>query len=198
MSNYASYDRSNSDLLGINNNGPTSGYIKPNNSRFSHIAGESPYQDNNNSYKSVRQDLSTNDEYGGMANRLNKFDSSSLSREFFGRDNIARIQKQIKKEINKKSKGKFVMTVDQNENNLLVAMNEIYEKYSENLPTRIRHQTKRLNCLVVSNIVPDMITQIKQQYRYIQEISTPIQPMMRPVNVNGAGRNTLPAFSTVW
>ena len=63
---------------------------------------------------------------------------------------------------------------------------------------RIRHQTKRLNKLLVSNLVPDMITQIKQQYKYIQEISNPIQPMTRPVNVNGAGRNTLPAFSTAW
>jgi hypothetical protein len=180
---YASYENSNNNLL---------------KSRFSNIAGNSPYQDNNNSYKSIRKDLYNNSEQVNLANKLNKFDSSPLSKEFFGRENIARIQKLIKKQINIKSNGNFTMTVDQNENNLLIAMNEIYEKYSQNLPTKIRHQTKCLNKLLVSNIVPNMITEIKQQYKYIKEISSPIQPISRPVNVNGAGRTTLPSFSTVW
>ena len=179
---YASYENNNNNLL---------------KSRFSNITVDSPY----NSYKSIRKDSYNNvcnTEQVQIANKLNKFESSPLSKEFFGRENIARLQKLIKKEINNRSNGNFTMTVDQNENNLLIAMNEIFEKYSQNLPTKIRHQTKCLNKLLVSNIVPNMITEIKQQYRYIKEISSPIQPISRPVNVNGAGRTTLPSFSTVW
>lgn len=199
MSSYASYDRSGSNLLGTSESGPQSGYVKMQGSHFSSITGQSPYQNNNNSYRSVRDDLRT-DKTGRShtASRLNRITCSKLSDEFFGRRNIERIQKKIRKEIYRRSGGRFRMTVDQNENNLLVVMNEIYERYAENRPRKIRHQTKCLNDHLVKSIVPNMITEIKQQYKYIQEINSPIDPISRPVNVNSAGRTTLPSFSTVW
>jgi len=187
----------------------TSGYIQQPNSKFSNIFGESPYLTNNTNththrhtrseaYKSIHEDLYNPSEQINLSNKLNKFERSPLSDEYFSRENIYRIQKLIKKEINRKSNGNFTMTVDQNENNLLIVMNEIFEKYALNLPNKIRHQTKCLNKLLVSNIVPNMITEIKQQYKYIKEITTPIQPIARPININSGGRTTLPSFSTIW
>ena len=43
-----------------------------------------------------------------------------------------------------------------------------------------------------------MITEIKQTYGYIKEINEPIKPIPRPMNVNNAGRKTLPSITTTY
>ena len=43
-----------------------------------------------------------------------------------------------------------------------------------------------------------MITEIKQFYGYLKEINEPLKPIDRPINVNNAGRKTLPSLTSVW
>ena len=122
-------------------------------------------------------------------------------RVFFSEDNLKRIQKKIRREIFKRSYGKFKLKVDQNINHLLIAMIAIVRLHAKFLPTKVVRQVKRLNEETVQYIVGDggnLMSNLKQQYSYIQDITNPIQPLPDPINVNQAGRNQLRSVTAVW
>jgi hypothetical protein len=121
-----------------------------------------------------------------------------ISKIFFSEANMNRVQKAIKRAIFFKSKGKFRLDEDQDESDLLVTMRAVFIEYSRFLPNKIIRQVKELNRLTVEYIIPDMITEIKQTYGYIKEINEPIKPIPRPMNVNNAGRKTLPSITTTY
>lgn len=110
---------------------------------------------------------------------------------YFSPSNMERIQKMIRREIYNRSYGKFRLKVDQDTKDLTVAMMAVYKLYAKNLPTKIKRQVKRLNKETVQYIAPDMMTELKQKYSYIQHIKNPIQPIPDPINVNQAGRHQL-------
>lgn len=117
---------------------------------------------------------------------------------FFSGENVSRIQKMIKRDIYNKTKGVFRLDTNQDESDLLVAMRALYYDHGKFLPFNIIRQVKELNRKLLEYIMPDIITQVKQSYSYIQEINQPIKPLTRPINVNNAGRRALPGLSTVW
>jgi hypothetical protein len=121
-----------------------------------------------------------------------------LGEIFFSPDNIKRLQNKIKKSIFIKSKGKYKLQIDQNESDLLVVMRAVYIQDSYNSPYRIIHQVKELNEKVINRILPDMITNIKQNEEYLNIIDKPIDPIPLPVNVSRAGRLSLPSVTTIW
>ncbi len=121
-----------------------------------------------------------------------------LGEVFFSPDNIKRIQNKIKKSIFVESKGKYKLQVDQNESDLLVVMRAVYIQDSYNSPYRIIHQVKELNEKVINRILPDMISNIKQNEEYLNIIDKPIDPIPLPVNVSRAGRLSLPSVTTIW
>jgi len=121
-----------------------------------------------------------------------------LGEVFFSPDNIKRIQNKIKKSIFIESKGKYKLQVDQNESDLLIVMRAVYIQDSYNAPYRIIHQVKELNEKVVNRILPDMISNIKQNEEYLNIIDKPIDPIPLPVNVSRAGRLSLPSVTTIW
>lgn len=123
---------------------------------------------------------------------------SGISQIYFSPDNIKRIQKMIRKEISVKTKGEYKLEEDQDEADLLVAMRAVFYEHCRFLPFQIIRQVKDLNRKTIEYVVPDMITNLKQQYAYIKEINSPLKPIDRPVNVSHAGRKTLPALSTVY
>lgn len=116
---------------------------------------------------------------------------------FFSPENIKRVQKMLKREIYVRTQGKFKIS-DQNEADLLVAMRAVYMEYSRFLPFRIISQVKTLNRKLIEYIAPDIVTNVKQHYDYIKEINSPIKPIDRPLNVNNAGRKSLPSISTLY
>lgn len=130
--------------------------------------------------------------------KLVRHESSDLMKEFFSDSNMKRLQKTIKREIYKRSDGRFKISVDQDKHDLLLAMENIYSEHGRNLPTGIVRQTKFLNKTLIDDIVPGILTAIKQYYGYMKDISTPIQPIPRPMNVNNAGRQELPSITTLW
>jgi len=125
-------------------------------------------------------------------------DVNELTKLFFSDENIERIQKQIKREIYEKTNRQFKMEMNQDESDLLIAMQHVYENEARYLPFKLVSQCKVLNKKVLEYIVPDMITQVKQAYGYIQEINRPIKPIPRSINVNSAGRKTLPSLTSSW
>lgn len=128
-------------------------------------------------------------------------ETNPLTLMFFSSENMRRIQKLIRQEIATRTKGQYMLDEDQDESDLLVAMRAVF--YDANigarfLPFKIKSQVKKLNFHTVQYVVPDMIEAIKQYYGYIKEINEPLKPMMRPINVNSAGRKTLPSITTVY
>jgi hypothetical protein len=123
---------------------------------------------------------------------------SKLSNIYFSDENIQRIQKKIKKKIFELSKGKFRLDVDQDEKSIYIVMRAIYIENARHLQGQEIRQCKRLNDLVVDQIAPSMITEIKQYYGYLREINKPLTMMPRAINVNNAGRKLLPSVTTVW
>lgn len=133
-----------------------------------------------------------------LAGKLSRSSTSELMKEFFSDVNIKRLQKMIRNEVHERSFGRFKLSVDQDKQDLLVAMERIYNAHGRNLPTQIIRQTKILNKKLIDDIVPEILTTIKQYYGYIKDISTPIEPIARPMNVNNAGRQELPSITTLW
>ena len=124
--------------------------------------------------------------------------TSDLPKIFFADKNIKRIQRKIKERIYYKTQGKYLLEMDQDETALLIAMRAVYLEYGRYLPKQIVRQVKELNERVVKEVTPGMITNIKQYYGYIRDINEPLKPMVRPMNVNSSGRQSLPSFTTTW
>ena len=126
------------------------------------------------------------------------FEKNHITQVFFSDDNIKRIQKKIKEQIFLRTKGQYTLDEEQDESDLIVAMRAVYLDKCKNLPGETIRQVKLLNEQTVNYVVPDMISNIKQYFGYIKDINQPLVPMMRPMNVNNAGRNLLPSITTVW
>jgi hypothetical protein len=121
-----------------------------------------------------------------------------LGEVFFSPDNINRLQNKIKKSVFIETKGKYKLQIDQNESDLLIVMRAVYIQDSYNAPYRIIHQVKELNEKVINRILPDMISNIKQNEEYLNVIDKPMDPIPLPVNVSRAGRLSLPSVTTIW
>lgn len=124
--------------------------------------------------------------------------NSEISKMFFSDENIKRVQKMIKKEVYNRTKGQFKLEVDQEQRDMLIAMRAVYLEHARFLPGQTVRQVKKLNKRVVDDIVPGMLTEIRQEYGYLKEINKPLTPIPRPMNVNNAGRKTLPSVTTTW
>jgi hypothetical protein len=121
-----------------------------------------------------------------------------LGELFFSQENINRIQQKIKYEVFKRTNGKYKIEVDQNESDLLIVMRDVYISDALNNPYKLVHQVKLLNHKTIEKILPDMISMIKQDDEYINQLDKPIDPIPLPVNVSKAGRLSLPSVTTVF
>ena len=157
----------------------------------------------NPKFSMYQENISHVDQYycgdnSSLALRSVRMENTPLSELYFSKENIKRIQNQIKKEIFRLSNKKFKLVVDQDESDLLLAMRAVFLDNANHLPTHIVRQVKDLNKKLIDYIIPDMITNIKQHNGYIKEINKPIIPLPQPINVNNAGRKTLPSFTSIW
>ena len=125
-------------------------------------------------------------------------ETNSINKIFFSAENIVRLQKKIKLAIYERSGRKFKLEEDQDESDLIVVMRAVYFDNCRNLEHNPIRQVKQLNDKVVEYIVPDMLTNIRQCYGYIRDISSPITPPMRPIGTTSAGRRLIPSYTTMW
>lgn len=148
------------------------------------------------------QNRTFSDNYCGGASTLAigsmQMENTPVSLLYFSDENMKRLQQQTKREVYRLSNGTFRLDVDQDEQDLLLAMRYIFFEHAQNLPTHIVRQVKILNRQLLNYIVPDVVTNVKQHYDYLQDISRPIQPLEQPLNVSNAGRRTLPSVTTLW
>ena len=117
---------------------------------------------------------------------------------FFSQENIDRIQKIIKLQVFKQTNGKYKLEVDQNESDLLIVMRDILITCAINEPYRIVHQVKALNHKVVQKILPGLITNLRQDDEYINQLDKPLDPIPLPVCMNSKGRLSLPSVTTTF
>ena len=123
---------------------------------------------------------------------------SGVCLEYFSVTNIKRLQRGIRREIYNRSYGKFNLSEDQSVLDLIQAMRIVYDEYAKDLPVKIIRQVKILNKQTVQYIAPDMMTNLRQHYSYLDDIKNPLNPMPSPINVNNAGRRILPSPATAY
>jgi hypothetical protein len=123
---------------------------------------------------------------------------SEVALLYFSVKNIKRIQKLIRRDVYNRSLKKFKLSEDQNVIDLLTAMRAVYKLYAKDIPTKITRQVKILNKETIEYIVPDMMTNLKQHYGYLDDIKNPINPLPVPINVNQAGRNQLTGVAQIY
>lgn len=133
-----------------------------------------------------------------LALRGMQMNNTPVSVAFFSNKNIDRIQRYIRREIFKRSKGEYVLDTDQDENDLLLVMRSVFFEFSRHLPTNVEDQVTELNRYTLREIIPGMMTNIEQQILYLRDISQPIQPIALPLNVNNGGRRNLPSVTSLW
>lgn len=126
------------------------------------------------------------------------YEPTPVGELFFSQENINRIQKMIKNEVFIRTNGKYKLEIDQNESDLLIVMRDVMISCAKNIPYKVVHQVKELNKIVIEKIVPDMISNIKQDDEYIKQLDKPIDPIPLPVCMSSKGRLTLPSVTTTF
>jgi hypothetical protein len=113
-----------------------------------------------------------------------------LSRSFFSKDNINKIQKKIIVGVYEKSNKKYSIS-NQSERELLIIMRSYYLQYGKNLDTNIKEQNDYLNNLVINWSIDEILKNIEQYIAYKITCSTLPMPMERSQLSSQKGTKTL-------
>jgi len=144
------------------------------------------FQDYNPKVKDIRSQLVKN------ITKTNIDDVSILKEIFFSDENIELINKQIILTIWKKTNKTYKIGF-QNKENLLIIMQYIFLENAKHLPYNIKGQIKQLNCQVVGEILPNIISNFEQKLGYLRDIEKR-QPLLDLPKSSTADR-TLPSAS---
>lgn len=136
----------------------------------------------------------------GISEDIGEENMDPVTELFFSTKNVRRVQRMIREEIARRTHGEYILEDDQDESDLLVSMRAVIfgEDGGRYLPFKVKEQVKKLNYQTVQYVVPDMISNIKQYYSYLNDINKPRDILPLPLNVNNAGRRTLASISTIW
>jgi hypothetical protein len=119
-----------------------------------------------------------------------------LSELFFSYQNVIKVQKGLTYYVKKATKNKILID-DQPLEDIIVQMQYRYYTYGKFLQTNVEQQVRELNIITIKELIPEVITQIKQQLGYIRAISRPPDVMDQPINISKTGRKTLPSVSNI-
>lgn len=120
---------------------------------------------------------------------------STLSRAFFSPKNVDTLQKEIIKQVFKKTKGKYLIE-KQDETDLQVVMRSMFIQHATyNTMESITDQIIELNFLVVDDVVPGIISQIDAHFGYLDRAFGPLRVIDRPKNVSSTGTRTIPSVT---
>jgi hypothetical protein len=203
--NYSNLNRSYADasksLTYIDNLGSSKGYYSDKTNQFGDEPSFMLYQEgyNNNLCENPSQ-FAIEATKGILVGVDDCVSLDPVTKLYFSAENVARIQKMIRREVYIRTNGQYKLETDQDESDLMIAMRAVFfDMYGARfLPFKIVKQVKELNRKTINYIMPDMITQMKQSYGYLKEINQPLNTIMRPINANHAGRRTLPSITTIW
>jgi len=114
--------------------------------------------------------------------RISENHQNELETYFFSDKNIDLINKLLILTVYKKSNGLYKISY-QDKKSLLIVMRYIFIEYAKHLPYNIEKQIYDLNKITVMDILPNVLTNIRQKIDYIKEINNPRQLLPLPVNV---------------
>lgn len=117
-------------------------------------------------------------------------DKTLLNQLFFSPKNVQNIQNKLRFVIWKMSRKQFVIP-EQNVVELQIIMRSIYLQYSRNLNEHVKEQINVLNNNVIDTLVPDLLSNVKQYMRYLEDTNEPYKIMARGQATSSAGTKTL-------
>lgn len=127
--------------------------------------------------------------------KIDEYDIGELETRFFSKENIELINKQLILTVYKKTNKKFLIC-NQKEEDLIIVMRYVFIEFARHLPYDITGQIKDLNCNVVGEILPTIVSNVDQKVGYLRDISTqPVGPPL-PINTKNLER-TLPSISNI-
>jgi hypothetical protein len=119
--------------------------------------------------------------------RISECEQGDLEDLFFSDENISLINKQLIMSVYKKSKGEIKIS-EQSKQSLIIVMRYIFLEYARHLPYDISGQIRELNCQVVGEVLPKIITEATQRISYLEEINNPRKMIPLPINVHKGHR----------
>ena len=148
------------------------------------------FSDNHPNAKEIRNELIKN------ITKTSEFEMDNanmnlLKSVFFSSENVELINKQLILNVWKRTKGLYKIGF-QDTNKIIIVMQYIYIEYCKNLPFDIKGQIKKLNCMVVNDIIPDIITNLEQKIGYLQDIEQRKPLLDLPISTTN--NKTLPSF----
>ena len=112
---------------------------------------------------------------------------TELSCKFFSKENIMHLHSEIIKAVQDKLK----VNIDkQSDQELVIIMRAIFLQNAYE-SSNVAQELKNLNLKVLLEIVPNIISKIKQHMEHIKNQNTNLQVMDHPVNVNSAGEKSM-------
>ena len=132
---------------------------------------------NNNKSDELRNELIKNQV------RISECEQGDLENLFFSNENIDLINKQLIIQVFRITKGEFRISPQKHED-LIIVMRYTFIEYARHLPYDITNQIRELNCTVIGQILPNIITQITQRKEYLRVISAPRELLQLPICVS--------------
>ena len=123
-------------------------------------------------------------------------ESTLLSKVFFSAGNIQIIQNAIRSEVYRLTENNHVIG-EQSESQLEIIMRSIYLQFAYPGVKDITSEVKRLNKVVVEDIIPNLISEVLQHDAYLADIKVPNKIMELPKNVNIKGTKVLRPIDNV-
>ena len=128
--------------------------------------------------------------------RISECEQGDLENYFFSNENIDLINKQLIMSVFKKTNGEFKISPQKNET-LIIVMRYTFIEYARHLPYDIGNQIRELNSIVISQILPNIITQITQRKEYLRVISAPREVLPYPTSESTSNK-LLPSVTTTF
>jgi hypothetical protein len=121
---------------------------------------------------------------------------TEVSKMYFSIDNINLLQRGIRNKILNDTGGEINIG-RQKDDELKIVMRSIYFQYGKNRSDNIKEQVLDLNTRGIAWCVPEIVSNIKQSQRYIEDISRMPVPLERSVYPSIKGVNNLDVTSTI-
>ena len=130
--------------------------------------------------------------------KITECEISDLPTTFFSDENINLINKKLISAVYKNTNGEYKIK-EQSSEQLLIVMRYIFLEYARHLPYDIKGQINELNCRVVSDILPNVITNAQQHIGYLRDIEKIREPLPLPISTKytSASSRTLPSVGSV-
>lgn len=144
------------------------------------------FQDYNPNIKQERQQLVKN------LIKRNIHEESNLEEIFFSDENIEIINKQLVLTVWKRSNKQFKINF-QSKDKILIVMRYVFIENARHLPYDIKGQIHELNCNVVGEIVPGLITNFEQKLGYLRDIEK--RGELPELPKSSTADRTLPTFN---